>query len=1096
MPFNAEKLPQDVNTNTYGFMGIDNAMSGQYTPTRIKKPLTEAVIMSVHLGIDVGSLTVKLAGVADKDSWKHIDKLVSGKKGYNWTSYHLSGNRMFVIDAVKVEGKPREVCRDLISKVTNDLPEGSVKGVTLTGSGSKFVGMHLGLKNITEFKAIAEHFRNLYPEVNSVFEIGGENSKYLGLRDGLITDYETNGDCAAGTGSFLDQQSSRLMYNIEDVGSIALNTERNAVIAGRCSVFAKSDMIHAQQKGYTPAEILKGLCNAIAMNFKGNLLKGKDFSTPVAFIGGVALNQAVAASIKEIFNLTGDDFIIPEYPEYTEAFGTAIFESSRTTSNTLDMRAAGSIKDIFPTYRPLDMSQVVLLRNDVPKYEFPKGKEKIDSYLGIDIGSVSTNLVVIDDQGRVVKEIYIMTSGRPIEVVTNGLREIEKELGSKLNIKGVGTTGSGRELIGELIGADVIKDEITAHKTGSSFISKKYFNEDVDTIFEIGGQDSKFISLEKGVVVDFHMNEACSAGTGSFLQEQAEKLGVQIKGEFSQRALESKAPINLGERCTVFIEKDLNNYQQKGAALSDLIGGLSYSVVHNYLNRVVRGRHLGKIIYFQGGTAYNDSVAAAFSKVLNKRIIVPPHNGVMGAVGMALVAKENHERTGLPTSFRGYDIKNINYSLREFSCKSCSNQCDIQEFSVEGNKTYWGDKCSDKFRKAVKTGLKPVVKDLFKEREDLLFDAFNRYHSGDDPNKKTIGFPRAMYFFDRLPFWATFWGELGFKMVISDPTNKHITKQGLESVIAEPCFPIKVAHGHVLNLMEKNPDYIFMPAMITSECNSDDTDRSKVVGRKQTYFCLWGQTLPAVICGNAKFKSYENKFLTPKVELREGDDFVVDDLHNYLKTKFSWVKHKDVEKAYFKAKGELTRFRSSLYELYLEATLQIERAGREGVVIVGRPYNVNDKGINLNLATKLRDLYGINVLPLDIIEMLSDNIDDINTNMFWAYGRRILGTLKQIRMNKRLHVIYVTNFQCGPDSYIKHFAPTALGKSYLTLQFDGHGNDAGMLTRCEAYLDSKGVFRHETVKVAAEPAATKPRTTSTKTKKKPAKTTTERSVEL
>ncbi|MEI6080331.1 MAG: BadF/BadG/BcrA/BcrD ATPase family protein, partial [bacterium] len=201
--------------------------------------------MSVYLGIDVGSLTVKLSGVADKDSWKNIEKLVASKKGYNWTSYHVNGNRIFFMDAVKVEGRPRELCRELIDKITAELPEGSVKGATLTGSGAKFAGSHLGLKHITEFKAIAEHFKYLYPEIRSVFEIGGENSKYLGLKDGLITDYETNGDCAAGTGSFLDQQSTRLRYNIEDVGDIALNTERKAVIAGRCSVFAKSDMIHS-----------------------------------------------------------------------------------------------------------------------------------------------------------------------------------------------------------------------------------------------------------------------------------------------------------------------------------------------------------------------------------------------------------------------------------------------------------------------------------------------------------------------------------------------------------------------------------------------------------------------------------------------------------------------------------------------------------------------------------------------------------------------------------------------------------------------------------------------------------------------------------
>ena len=1024
--------------------------------------------MSIFLGIDVGSITVKLSAFADKEHWKQIDKLVTQDKGYRWTNYYLADRRLFVIDPVRVAGQPREVCRSLINKVSSDFPEGTVKGLTLTGSGSKFVGNNIGVKSITEFKAIAEAFKHLYPDVRSVFEIGGENSKYLGLRDGLIADYETNGECAAGTGSFLDQQAKRLMYEIENVGSVAISASRKAIIAGRCSVFAKSDMIHAQQKGYTPAEILKGLCNAIAMNFKGNLLKGKEFSTPVAFIGGVALNEAVIQALKEAFELSSSDFIVPDFPQYIGAIGSTVHETLKNTSNTLELKNV-SLDDVFPTYHSLDMNQVVLLRNDVPKYKMPKTKAtKIDTYLGIDIGSVSTNLVVIDTEGNVVKEIYIMTSGRPIEVVGEGLKELEKDLGDKINIKGVATTGSGRELIGELVGADVIKDEITAHKTGASFISRKYFNEDVETIFEIGGQDSKFISLDKGVVVDFHMNEACSAGTGSFLQEQAEKLGVQIKGEFAERALASKKPINLGERCTVFIEKDLNNYQQKGAELNDLLGGLAYSVVHNYLNRVVRGRHIGKIIYFQGGTAYNDSVAAAFSKVLNKRIIVPPHNGVMGAVGMALIAKEHYERTGKATSFRGYDINAVDYSLKEFSCNACSNQCDIQEFSVEGRKTYWGDKCSDRFRKAVKTGINPVIKDIFKEREDLLFQAFNRYHSGEDSNKKTIGFPRAMYFYDRLPFWATFCGELGFKMVLSDPTNKHIIKQGIESVIAEPCFPIKVSHGHVLNLIDKNPDYILMPAMVNSECPSAN-DRSEAVGRRQTYFCFWGQTLPEIIKSNQRFRHFESRFLIPKVELREGDAFVINDLTEYFTKRFSWLSKTDIEKAYYTAKDELNNFRTSLYELYESAVESVTRSGRELVVVFGRPYNVNDRGINLNIASKLRDLYGVNAIPMDAVDLLNDDIKDINDNMFWGYGRRILATLKQLRSNKHLHVIYITNFQCGPDSYIKHFAPGALGKSYLTLQFDGHGNDAGMLTRCEAYLDSKGVFkRNKTMEIKSE----------------------------
>ena len=259
------------------------------------------------------------------------------------------------------------------------------------------------------------------------------------------------------------------------------------------------------------------------------------------------------------------------------------------------------------------MDRVILLRDRVKPYQFPAGDGKIGAYLGIDIGSVSTNLVVLDEAGEVVKEIYVKTDGRPVEVVNKGLADIWNEMGPRLNILGVATTGSGRELIGELIGADTVNDEITAHKTGATFIGRKLIDRVPDTIFEIGGQDSKFISLQDGVVVDFAMNEACAAGTGSFLEEQAEKLGINIIGEFAELALSSEAPVRLGERCTVFMERDVNSYLQRGADKKDLVAGLAYSIAYNYLNRLVGRRHIGDTIYFQGGTAYNDSVAAAFS---------------------------------------------------------------------------------------------------------------------------------------------------------------------------------------------------------------------------------------------------------------------------------------------------------------------------------------------------------------------------------------------------------------------------------------------------------------------------------------------------
>ena len=366
------------------------------------------------------------------------------------------------------------------------------------------------------------------------------------------------------------------------------------------------------------------------------------------------------------------------------------------------------------------MERVILLRDRVKPYQFPPGDEKIGAYLGIDIGSVSTNLVVLDEAGEVVKEIYVKTDGRPVEVVNKGLADIWNEMGPRLNILGVATTGSGRELIGELIGADTVNDEITAHKTGATFIGRKLIDRVPDTIFEIGGQDSKFISLQDGVVVDFAMNEACAAGTGSFLEEQAEKLGINIIGEFAKLALSSEAPVRLGERCTVFMERDVNSYLQRGADKKDLVAGLAYSIAYNYLNRLVGRRHIGDTIYFQGGTAYNDSVAAAFSMILDKDIIVPPHNGVVGAIGVALLAREKMAATQAPSRFRGWDLEKVDYTIREFTCKGCSNECDIRQFTIGDEKTYWGDKCSDRYRKRAKVDKEPIIRDLVEFRNALV----------------------------------------------------------------------------------------------------------------------------------------------------------------------------------------------------------------------------------------------------------------------------------------------------------------------------------------------------------------------------------------
>ena len=591
-----------------------------------------------------------------------------------------------------------------------------------------------------------------------------------------------------------------------------------------------------------------------------------------------------------------------------------------------------------------------------------------------------------------VKEIYVKTDGRPVEVVNKGLADIWNEMGERLEILGVATTGSGRELIGELCGADTVNDEITAHKTGATFIGRKLIDRVPDTIFEIGGQDSKFISLQNGVVVDFAMNEACAAGTGSFLEEQAEKLGISIIGEFAELALSSEAPVRLGERCTVFMERDVNSYLQRGADKKALVAGLAYSIVYNYLNRLVGQRHIGDTIYFQGGTAYNDAVAAAFSMILDKDIIVPPYNGVVGAIGAALLARDKMSATGTPSRFRGWDLEQVDYKVREFTCKGCSNECDIRQFTIGEEKTYWGDKCSDRYRKRAKVDKEPVIRDLVGFRDALFYsyvteseDTSTLLRSGTDAPRGTMGIPRTMYTYDRLPFWATFFKTCGFDIVLSRQTDKKIREMGIESAVAEPCFPIRVAHGHVAELLEAGADYVFVPNQLNEE-----TDQPGI----ESHGCPWGQTLPHVIRLAPHFEDEAARFFTPTIHFRRGPEYLGRTLKTDMK-RFG-VPGRVVEQALKEAYEAQAEFRGRLMSVGADALSTLEEHDELGIVLVGRPYNIYDSGVNMDIPAKLRRYYGVNIIPLEFLPLWGRDTREVTPNMFWNYGRKILQAAKVV----------------------------------------------------------------------------------------------------
>jgi predicted CoA-substrate-specific enzyme activase len=1000
--------------------------------------------MGINIGLDIGAISLKLAALGKPGDRAILETLCAAHPELRLTAL---GDRPLVLsDYRRISGSPIQSTYDLLQEFYETVPEDRVEGIRVTGSGSRTIAKVLGLFFENEFKAIARMIGTFYPQARTVFEIGGESSKYIRLDGARILDYDRSGECAAGTGSFLDQQALRMQYSVEEVGGLVCTASCGARIAGRCSVFAKSDMIHAQQKGYSPAEILRGLCDAVARNFKSSIVKGRPVEAPVALIGAVSQNAGVTGALREAFSLSESDLFVPAEYAWSGAIGTAILEAEEPRKRSIleihRLRQHDTEEKVQDTH-PLSTEHVVQLRDRVGVYVPPPNDEPIPTYLGLDIGSVSTNVVAIDENGTVIHDIYLRTAGRPIEAVQQGLSELKRIWGSRLQVMGVGTTGSGRELIAEFVGADVVNDEITAHKTGAIHISNTLGGEPVDTIFEIGGQDSKFISIENGVVVDFAMNEACAAGTGSFLEEQAEKLGISIKGEFAKLALAAPSPTRLGERCTVFMERDVTGWLHKGETVPSLVAGLAYSIALNYLNRVVRGRKIGNVIYFQGGTAYNDAVTAAFASLLGKKITVPPYNGVMGAIGMALIARHWRKATGGASRFRGYDLDKLHLSTRDFVCKACSNLCDMKEFVIEGQKSYWGDKCSDKFRKPSTTGRKPVIEDLFAYREKLLAEP---RPSGSGPLR--VGLPRAMSMLDQLPFWSRYFADLNIETVLSPVTDPRISAAGIELAVAEPCYPVQVAHGHVQALVDAGVDYILLPNIADAESDG---------GSCPSHYCPWNQTLPWVLRSVPALEKHQHKFLIPTLHFHLGPAQVKKGLAETMRR--IGVTRRASDAAVDAAYAAQREFQNKLLEAGRRALAVLDQTGEPGLVLAGRGYNIYDRGVNCDIPRKLRHRYGANVIPLDFLVTGREPAEDLHANMFWISGRKILEAARVAAGRPNLHLVYITNFKCGPDSYIKHFAREAAGAPLLILQFDGHGNDAGYMTRCEAYLDSKGILR-------------------------------------
>jgi predicted CoA-substrate-specific enzyme activase len=807
-------------------------------------------------------------------------------------------------------------------------------------------------------------------------------------------------------------------------------------------------MIHHQQIATPLHDIVAGLCFALARNFRSNVGKSREFRKPVIFSGGVAANVGMIRAFREILNLNGDELIIPQYHASMGAIGAVMYAHS----NQSGMNGFPELEELeqYLSLTSSSFTSLPRLKESDAVYNtelnFRKnGRERLQVYLGIDVGSLSTNVVLIDREHNVVARRYLPTAGKPLEAIQKGLTEIYDEVGEDVEVIGAGSTGSGRYLTGDFIGADTIRNEITAQATAAID-----YDPTVDTIFEIGGQDSKYISIENGVVIDFEMNKVCAAGTGSFLEEQAEKLNINIVEEFGNMALNSESPVKLGDRCTVFMESDLNSFMQKGARNDNLVGGLAYSIVYNYLQKVVGDRRVGNKIFFQGGVTNNKAVVAAFEEVTGKKIIIPPHFDVTGAIGAAILAQRSMA-PGQKTTFRGFGIRNASYNVTRFTCQGCTNHCEIRRVKIAGEKKslFYGGRC-EKYETGGRKKVVNNIPNLYKIRTEMLMEGYNET---EERTRPTVGIPRAlMVFYQQFPFWRTFFEQLGFQVVISRESDKTLVTTSIETITTELCLPVELMHGHVMDLMEKNVDYIFLPFIVNA----------KFRGYEKTFNCNcpWIQSYPFMVKAALRVKIDESKLLMPTLHFRFFESALVKEMTEYFNSKFGLSK-KQIREAVYYADNIQTLFEKQLVDYGRNVFSNIPENCRP-VILLGRPYNSTDPYLNLGLAEKLI-AQNVMPIPVDMLDLAPYDIFRNYRNMYWPNGQKIIAAAQHVAATEGLYAVYLSNFRCGPDSFIHHYVTEELkGKPFLHLEIDEHSADAGMVTRIEAFLDSlKGSEQNE-----------------------------------
>jgi predicted CoA-substrate-specific enzyme activase len=942
--------------------------------------------------------------------------------------------------------------------------------------------------------------------IGSIFVIGGETfGLFLFDGENRYRKYISSSSCAAGTGAFLDQQADRLgLSGSEELSRLAesFNGEPPK-IASRCAVFAKTDLIHCQQQGYSLEAICAGFCKGLAHNIADTLIKGVTLREPVMAVGGVSKNPKV---IRYLSEMIGHPIVIPSFSTITGAIGCSLNARSRPPDparrfsiETL-LKKQDQTKQYF--FAPLisklstfpdfsEHTRYVLHDVEVDLYNPPRQKGRIPVYLGIDIGSTSTKAVVTDtgQKGQILFGLYTRTTGRPIKATQNllrVLREIEEQNEIHFEFHGVGTTGSGRKFIQKVINADMAVDEITAHAKAAYAL-----NPQVDTVIEIGGQDAKFTVMKNGRVTFSVMNYVCAAGTGSFIEEQAKRLGVPLD-EYAERAMGTPSPLT-SDRCTVFMERDLNHYLAQGYSKEELLAAALHSVRDNYLSKVAHPGKIGEVICFQGATAKNEALVTAFEQKLEKPIFVSKYCHLTGALGVCLILKEKHVQE---TRFRGISFYRETPDVSEEVCDLCKNHCKLKRIRIANESIMWGFLCGRDDSGATRKPNNRSQFDLLSNRrrifthtetrgeddalsaktsksrieesnrldfdfsyeklkESLELNVLNLRHKlfaigheeirGIGGEKgTTIGIPNALYMLEFLPFWKLFYQRLGYRVYIS-PSKAELMERGKEIAGAEFCAPMSYWHGHVFWLSQR-PDYLFLPQML----EGGETGEPK-------FYCYYSGYAVALLL-NIKALDLEHKCISPLIDFSKTAIYNVQQIYESLPRKLKFIQTPgEIQEAYTQAWRWYISRKQLLVEIFRQ---QRNRSADISVVFLGRPYVIMDPVLNKNIPQKFNE-YGIKTFFQDMLPQIDIGPDSPGKEFIdwnhWKYGANILQAVEFIGQSPGLYPVYLSAFKCSPDSFVLDYFKEimdAYQKPYLILQIDEHGSDIGYETRVESAMET------------------------------------------